>query len=76
MTKDRLLLLLTAYLENQIQPEDYQELVDYIHKHYEDKTLADVINQLSEELEFARDQEVPSGEIYQAIMRDERFSRG
>ncbi|MFC6099462.1 FecR family protein [Olivibacter domesticus] len=76
MTKDRLLLLVTAYLENQIQPADYQELVDYIHQHYEDKTLADVINQLSEELEFAKDQEVPSGEIYQAIMRDERFNRG
>jgi transmembrane sensor len=73
MTKDRLLLLVTAYLENQIQPEDYQELVDYIHHHYQDKILADAINQLSEELEPATDQEVPSAEIYQAIIRDKRF---
>jgi len=73
MTTDRLLLLVTAYLENQIQPEDYQELVDYIHHHYQDKTLADAINQLSEELELATDQEVPSAEIYQAIIHDKRF---
>lgn len=74
MTKDRLLLLVTAYLENQIQSEDYQELVDYIHHHYQDKTLADAINQLSEELELAPDQEVPSAEIYQAIIHDKRFN--
>lgn len=75
MTTDRLLLLVTAYLENQIQPEDYQELVDYIHHHYQDKTLADAVNQLSEELELATDQEVPSAEIYRAIIQDKRFKK-
>lgn len=73
MTKDRLLLLINAYLEDQIQEEDYQELVDYIHYHYGDRALREVINEVIQDQAWRADIPVPGEEIFQKIVQDSRY---
>lgn len=74
MTKDRLLLLLTAYLEDNLQPEDYQVLVDYFHETGHETDIAEAITAIVRELDLGKNIDVPSDEIYQNITGDQRFT--
>ncbi|MDM8176683.1 MULTISPECIES: FecR family protein [Olivibacter] len=73
MTKDRLLLLLTAYLEDNLLPEDYRVLVDYLHEKGHEQVLDEAIVSIMDELDLTTDMPIPSDEIYQGIIQDSRF---
>ncbi|WP_051292737.1 FecR family protein [Olivibacter sitiensis] len=73
MTKERLRNLLISYWDGSISLKTFEELVQYLQQHHDDKELEEVMKEVAELTESLQTEEVPTQAMYDNIIRDVRY---